>query len=89
MVTMAVIVIPWPGDSRDRRSGGAAPPVSGGLAPGPRVITAAAGFSTAGRALTAQGGALSARGNALSAQGDSSGSRDGWRADQEGSAGGS
>ena len=34
VVTMAVIVIPWPGDSRNRRSGRTASPVSGGLAPG-------------------------------------------------------
>ncbi len=94
-VTMAVIVIPWPGDSRNRRSGRTASPVSGGLAPGWRVTTAAIWSSAAGCAVTAQGGvlpaqgALSARGGVLAGQGASSGSRDGWRAGQEGSAGGS
>jgi hypothetical protein len=96
VVTVAVIVIPWPGDSRDRRSGRAAPLVSGGLAPGSRVITTPAGSSAAGSApagpggtLTAQGGVLAGQGGGLPVQGDPSGSRDGWRADQEGSAGGS
>ena len=48
VVTMAVIVIPWPGDGRNRRSGRAASPVSGGLAPGSRVTTAAIWSSAAG-----------------------------------------
>ncbi|HEY7919462.1 MAG TPA: hypothetical protein VIE45_07385 [Streptosporangiaceae bacterium] len=70
--------------------------MSGGLAPGSRVTTAAIWSSAAGCAVTAQGGVLPAQGGALSAQGgvlagqgDSSGSRDGWRAGQDGSAGGS
>ena len=96
VVTMAVIVIPWPGDSRDRRTGRAAPLVSGGPAPGSRGDHGSAGSSAAGSAPTAQGGLLAGQGGMLSAhggmlagQGDPSGSRDGWRADQAGSAGGS
>ena len=72
---MAVIVIPWPGDSRgqrngrNRRSGRAARGAPGRLVPRDSVITAAAWSSAAGPGITAQGASPAGQGGGLAAQG--------------------